>query len=76
MSHHGEPKYATGDKSPEQMNRDLERHREDKRFLEQLEKNHSDHTKAMFSQFTLMYNEIKSMGIDPAQLWRVWSMRC
>jgi len=61
MSHHGE------------MNREIES--ENKWFLEQLEKNHSDHTKAMFSQFTLMYSEIKSMGIDPKQLWRAWRMR-
>ena len=69
MTHHGEHVFDI----PKEMNREMES--ENKRFLEQLEKNHSDHTKAMFSQFTLMYSEIKSMGIDPAQLWRVWRMR-
>ena len=69
MSHHGEHVFDI----PKEMNREMES--ENKWFLEQLEKNHSDHTKAMFSRFTLMYSEIKSMGIDPKQLWRAWRRR-
>ena len=67
MSHHGEHVFDVPKVNLE-TEEDL-----DKQFLEQLKKNHSDHTKHMFSKFVLMYNEIKSMGIDPVQLWRVWS---
>jgi len=58
---------------PKGMNREIES--ENKWFLEQLEKNHSDATKRMFTEFTRMYNEIKLMGIAPEQLWRAWRMK-
>ena len=69
MSHHGEHVFSI----PKGMNREIES--ENKWFLEQLEKNHSDATKRMFTEFTRMYNEIKSMGIDPEQLWKSWRMK-
>ena len=75
MTHHGESKYPTGDRSPEEMRRDLERHQEGKRFLVMLEESHSDAMKTMFSEFTRMCREIESMGIDPMKLSRVWRNR-
>lgn len=48
---------------------------EDKRLLEQIENNYSEHTKALFGEFVLIYNEVKLLGIDPEQLSRVWRNR-
>ena len=82
MSHHGE--YVFGpckNVVPEQMGKDDKRlmkklegmGKDDKRLMKKLEENHSDATKRMFSEFVLMHNELKSMGIDPERLSRVWN---
>ena len=75
MSHHGDSKYVTGDFSPDDQQIQLEKHKEKKQLLKSLERHHSDATKAMFSEFTLMYSEIKSLGINPVQLYEAWRMR-
>lgn len=74
MSHHGEARYATGDRSPEEIRKDLERYQEDKVFMQQIEENYSDAMKALFQDFIRIYGEIKTMGIDPERLYRAWSI--
>ena len=43
---------------------------EEKWLREKIKSEYSDHTRAMFHQFALMYKEVKMMGIDPDLLCR------
>jgi len=47
---------------------EIELTNEEKWLFEKLKTDYSDHTKAMFNQFALMYREIESMGLDPCMV--------
>lgn len=67
MGRHGEPPYPSGDKSPEEMERDVTR-----RYRERITEEYSDSTRAMLTNFVCMYSEIESLGESPEQVAKRW----
>ncbi len=67
MGRHGESLYCSGDRSPEQMEEDKIR-----RYRERLLEDYSDSTRAMFTNFVLMHNEIKSLDLCPEMVAKYW----
>ncbi len=74
MSHHDEPRYPWGDKSLEQMAAEKEERKRQLAEIAELQENHSDATKAMFTEFVRMYREIQDMKINPEWLARTWKI--
>lgn len=54
----------------QEIHQEIELNNEEKWLLNKLKTDYSDHTKAMFNQFALMYREVKLMGLDPHMLYR------
>jgi len=54
----------------QEIHQKIEATNEEKWLAAKVETDYSDHTKAMFRQFVLMYREITDLGIDPDLLYR------